>query len=154
MLQFSKHSTGMTRFLNHCTRFPRKTPQETLFLEHPSYIYVYGIFVSIDLWLIDWLNGVLRRFQQYFSNITVTAACSVKMGHISAGKSIDSHQPARSEQTKMSGNIWQLVNFLNVQKLYISPYPPSSIAQSVVYRTWEQEVARSIPGSANILSED
>ena len=24
-------------------------------------------------WLIDWFNGVLRRFQQYFSHITATA---------------------------------------------------------------------------------
>ena len=28
------------------------------------------------------------------------------------------------------------------------------IAQLVAHRTWEQEVADSIPGSANILSED
>ena len=33
-------------------------------------------------------------------------------------------------------------------------YKPSPIAQSVVHRTWEQEVAGSIPSSANILSED
>ena len=31
---------------------------------------------------------------------------------------------------------------------------PNPIAQLVALRTWEQEVARSIPGSANILSED
>ena len=24
-------------------------------------------------WLIDWLNGVLRHFKQYFSHITATA---------------------------------------------------------------------------------
>ena len=30
----------------------------------------------------------------------------------------------------------------------------TSRAQSVALRTWEQEVAGSIPGSANILSED
>ena len=33
-------------------------------------------------------------------------------------------------------------------------YMPSPIAQSVTLRTWEQEVDGSIPGSANILSED
>ena len=31
---------------------------------------------------------------------------------------------------------------------------PSPIAQSVALRTWEQEVAGSIPGSGNILSKN
>ena len=42
---------------------------------------------------------------------------------------------------------------------YIAQYSfqvalPSPIVQSVVYQSWEQEIAGSIPGSAYILSED
>ena len=29
--------------------------------------------LAVEVALIDWLNGVLRRFQQYFSHITATA---------------------------------------------------------------------------------
>ena len=32
-------------------------------------------------------------------------------------------------------------------------YVPGRVAYPVAYRTWEQEVAGSIPGPANILSE-
>ena len=42
--------------------------------------------------------------------------------------------------------------FLYIINYYYSTNPPSPIAQSVALRTWEQEVAGSIPGSAITLS--
>ena len=48
-------------------------------------------------------------------------------------------------------------NFLLFQQYFqkpSSPRQPSPIAQLATLQTWEQEVAGSIPGSTNILSED
>ena len=55
---------------------------------------------------------------------------------------------------------WQIALYNHVQQFSITELSPflfscfgrAPVAQSAAYRTWEQKVARSIPGSANLFS--
>ena len=50
-------------------------PQCFLLFQNQNLVFFFS--------LIDWLNGVLRRFKQYFSRITATGLCNLGLSWIS-----------------------------------------------------------------------